>query len=132
MGNSLNLDNTRVRKTYFTVGESAHFQMGASFSLPLFITFSSAAFEDLPLSKQTVTTTTSNGKKGAQLKMITTTSEKSIGEDNGFLNTLDIPLNGHVVVSGFYNRSLRNRIDTAGFSLTFLLHKVPYGHERVR
>ena len=34
---------------------------------------------------------------------------------------LDIPLNRHITLSGFYNRSLRNKIDTAGFSLTFLL-----------
>ncbi len=64
----------------------------------------------------------SKGKKG---KQVTTSTQKSIGEDNGFNNTLNIPLNGHVMLSGFYNRSLRNKIDTAGLSLTFLLRAAP-------
>ena len=59
------------------------------------------------------------------MRVVTTTSSKSVGEDNGFLNTLDIPLSGHVTLSGFYNRSLRSHIDTAGFSFTFLLKAPP-------
>ena len=121
VGDSPNLVDSRVRKTYVDVGQNAHFQIGTSVQLPWSMTFSSDAYEELPLSTQTVTTTTTNGKKGKQLKVITTSSTKSVGEDNGFLNSLDIPLNGHITLSGFYNRSLRNKIDTAGFSFTFIL-----------
>lgn len=131
IGDSPNLDDTRVRKSYIDVGTNAHFQLGVNLQLPFNISFSSDAYEDLPLSTQTVTSTTTNGKKGKQLKVVTTTSSKSVGEDNGFINTLDIPLSRHVTLSGFYNRSLRNKIDTGGFSLTFLLRAPPRRRELV-
>ena len=121
IGDSPNLVDSRVKKSYVDVGENAHLQLGTSLQLPWSMTFSADAYEELPLGTQTVSTTTTNGKKGKELKTITTTSSKSVGEDNGFINSLDIPLNGHVTLSGFYNRSLRNHIDTAGFSLTFTL-----------
>jgi hypothetical protein len=117
--------DARVHKSYTDVGTNAHFQAGFNFSLPFDIDFETDAYEELPLSTQTVTSVTTNGKKGRQLKYITTSKEESIGEDNGFVNTLDIPLNGHVTLSGFYNRSLRGKMDTAGFSLTFLLRAPP-------
>ena len=132
IGDSPNLDDLRARRSYIVVGENAHFQAGLSFAFRRNITFTSDAYEDLPLASQTVTTTTTNGKKGRQLKTVTTTSQKGIGEDNGFLNTLDIPLNGHVTLSGIYNRSLRNKVDTPGFSLTFTLRKTPYAAEFAR
>jgi hypothetical protein len=113
-----NLTNSRVRKSYEVVGPSAHFQAGVDVSLPWKMEFETDAYEELPIGTQTVTSTTTKGKKG---KQVTTTSQESVGEDNGFTNALDIPLSRHVTLSGFYNRSLRNKIDTAGFSLTFLL-----------
>jgi hypothetical protein len=125
IGDSTSLTDTRIRKSYTDVGTNAHFQLGLGVSLPFNINFESDAYEDLPLGTQTVTSTTTNGKKGKQLKIITTSKQEGIGEDNGFINTLDIPLNGHVTLSGFYNRSLRNKIDTAGFSITILLRAPP-------
>lgn len=116
---SPNLTNTRVLKSYEVVGTSAHFQAGLDASLPWWnVDFESDAYEELPLGTQTVSSTTLKGKKG---KEITTYTEKSVGEDNGFNNTLNIPIKGHIMLSGFYNRSLRNKIDTAGVTLTFLL-----------
>jgi len=123
--NSPNLDDVRVHKSYEDVGTNAHFQAGFDFSLPFGMNFETNAYEELPLTTQTITSTTNNGKKGKQEKFYTVVSEKSIGEDNGFEDTLDIPLSGHVTLSGFYNRSLRNKIDTAGFSITFLLRAPP-------
>jgi hypothetical protein len=123
---SPNLISPTVHKTYTDTGTSAHFQFGFGISLPFNTYFETDAFEELPLAAQTVTSTTTNGKKGKQLKIITTTSQESIGEDNGFMNTLDIPLTKHVTLSGFYNRSLRNKIDTAGFSFTLQL-RAPKG-----
>lgn len=121
IGDSATLNNLRVRRDYVIVGKNAHFQAGMGVSLPFNMEFEADAYEDLPLATQTVTETSTNGKKGKQLRVMTTSSEESIGEDNGFLNTLDVPLSNHVTLSGFYNRSLRTKVDTAGFSLTFLL-----------
>ena len=125
---SPNLTNSRVLKSYEVVGTSAHFQAGLDASLPWWnIDFESDAYEELPLGTQTVTSTTIKGKKG---KQVTTTTQKSVGEDNGFNNTLNIPINGHITLSGFYNRSLRNKIDTAGLSFTFLLRAAPRPADR--
>lgn len=119
------LNDVRLKKSYTDVGTNAHFSLGLGLDLPLGASFHSEAYEDLPLASQTVTSTTTNGKKGKQLKTITTSRQVSIGEDNGFFNTLDVPLNRHVTLSGFYNRSLRNREDTAGVSITLLLRGTP-------
>lgn len=125
MTDASTLNDVRVKKSYTDVGTNAHFELGVNLDLPLGWSFSSNAYEDMPIGTQTVTSTTTNGKKGKQLKTITTSRQVSIGEDNGFTNTLDVPLNRHVTLSGFYNRSLRNRLDTAGVSLTFLLRGTP-------
>lgn len=120
LGDSSFLQDTRVRKSFTTVGTLAHFQAGASFDLPHHASFSANAYEELPVSGQTVYSTTGKGKK-----KVTTSTKQSLGEDNGFQTSLDIPLQPHLTLSGFYNRSLRNRTDTAGFSLTFLLKAPP-------
>ena len=122
IGDSSSLEDTRIRRSFTTVGELAHFQAGTSVSLPRNINFSADAYEDLPLAAQTVFSTTGKGRKKK-----TTATNEGAAEDNGFTNSLDIPLNGHVTLSGIYNRSLRNHIDTAGFSLTFLLKAPPKG-----
>ena len=87
---------------------------------PFHLEFEADAYEELPVAAQTLYSTTGSGKKKK-----TVATGKSIGEDNGFLNSLDIPLNGHVTLTGFYIRSLRSHIDTAGFTLTFLLKAPP-------
>ena len=122
IGDSSNIEDTRVRRSFTTVGELAHFQAGTSVSLPRNINFSADAYEDLPVSSQIVFSTTGKGRKKK-----TTATNEGAAEDNGFTNSLDIPLSGHVTLSGFYNRSLRNHIDTTGFSLTFLLKAPPKG-----
>lgn len=120
IGDSSSLEQTRVRKSYVAVGTMAHFQAGTSVDLPYRTSFSASAYEELPLAAQTIFSTTGRGKK-----KVTTATTKSVGEDNGFETSLDIPLNPHVTLSGFYNRSLRSHIDTAGFSFTFLLKAPP-------
>lgn len=116
-----NLLTPRVRKSYTVLGRSAHLQAGLGIDLPWNLNFETDAYEELPLSNATITTTTGKGKLGKQL----TSTTQGSGEDNGFTNELDIPLNPHVTLSGFYNRSLRNHEDTAGFTLTFLLRGAP-------
>ncbi len=121
IGDSSSLITSSIRKSFVAVGEQAHFQAGLSVSLPWFnADFSSEAYEDMPLSRQTVTTITNTGKKGT-VKLVKSTTQESIGEDNGFANTLDIPLSGHITLASFYNRSLLNHEDTVGFSFVYLL-----------
>jgi hypothetical protein len=120
IGDNSALVGARVLKSYLSVGTLAHFQAGASVDLPLHMDFEADAYEELPVAAQTLYSTTGKGRKK---KTVATNS--GIAEDNGFTNSLDIPLSGHVTLSGFYNRSLRSHIDTAGFTLTFLLKAPP-------
>ena len=117
---SSQLTTTRVRKDFTAVGTQAYFQAGTSVDLTHNLTFSADAYEDLPLSSETLYSTTGKGKK-----KVTTATNAGVAEDNGFLTSLDIPLTPHVTLSGFYNRSLRNKLDTAGFSFTFFLKAPP-------
>ncbi len=120
IGDSSSLVGARIRKSYISVGTLAHFQAGTSIELPFRMSFEADAYEELPIAGQTLYSTTGKGKK-----KVTTATGTSVAEDNGFNNSLDLPLSRHVTLSGFYNRSLRARIDTAGFSLTFLLKAPP-------
>jgi hypothetical protein len=119
IGDSSSAFGARARKSYVAVGTLAYFQAGTSVDLPLKMNFDAEAYEELPVASTTIYSTTGKGKK-----KVTTATSEGAAEDNGFNTSLDIPLVQHVVLSGFYSRSLRNKIDTAGFSLTFLL-RVP-------
>ena len=86
-GDSANLAHPRSRKSYTTIGYNAHTLIGSSIDLPLHLNFSADLYEDLPLTSTTINSTTGRGKK-----KITTTSSKSIGEDNGVETSLTLPL----------------------------------------
>ena len=119
-GDTSTLVNQRVLKSYVAVGPMAHFQAGTAVNLPLRMSFEADAYEELPLDKNLVYSTTGKGKK-----KVTTATNTDPAEDNGFLTSLDIPLSRHVTLSGFYNRSLRDHDDVGGFSFTFLLKAPP-------
>ncbi|WP_263368299.1 hypothetical protein [Edaphobacter bradus] len=74
----------------------------------------------MPLATATIYSTTGKGKKTT-----TTTPSASAAEDNGINTSLDIPLSGHLTVSGFFDHSIRSQYDVVGFSLTFLLKAPP-------
>ena len=119
-GDTSSLVNQRVVKSYVAVGPMAHFQAGTSVDLPWRTSFEADAYEELPLDKNLVYSTTGKGKK-----KVTTSTNLDPSEDSGFITSLDIPLNPHVTMSGFYSRSLRDHEDTGGFSFTFLLKAPP-------
>jgi hypothetical protein len=119
-GSTSNLVEQRVLKSYVAVGPMAHFQAGTSVSLPGNMNFEADAYEELPTAKNLVYSTTGKGKKA-----VTTATNVDPSEDNGFITSLDIPLTPHVTLSGFYNRSLRDHDDVAGFSFTFILKAPP-------
>jgi hypothetical protein len=120
IGDTSILVEQRVLKSYVAVGPMAHFQAGTLVELPRFMTFEADAYEELPLDKNIVYSTTFRGRK-----RITTATNTDPGEDNGFITSLDIPLSPHLTLSGFYNRSLRDHDDLGGFSLTWLLKAPP-------
>jgi len=115
-GDTSGLVDRRILKNYIAVGPMAHFQAGMCVDLPWTMSFEADMYEELPMAKNLVYSTTGKGKK-----KVTTVTNYDPGEDNGFLSSLDIPLSPHVTLSGFYNRSLRDHEDVGGFSLTFLL-----------
>jgi hypothetical protein len=115
-GDTSTLVDQRVRKNYVSVGPMAHFHAGFGFLLPHGMTFDAEVYEQLPLGKDLVYSTTGKGKK-----KVTTATNVGPAEDNGLLSSLDIPLSPHVTFSGFYNRSIRDADDVGGLSLTFLL-----------
>ncbi|HEV2646110.1 MAG TPA: hypothetical protein VGU46_07075 [Acidobacteriaceae bacterium] len=115
-GDTSNLVEQRVLKSYVAVGPMAHFQVGTLISLPKGMTFEADAYEQLPTAKSLVYSTTVKGKK-----KVTTATNIDPSEDNGFITSLDIPVTPHMTMSGFYSRSLRDHDDVAGFSFTFLL-----------
>jgi hypothetical protein len=119
-GDTSSLVEQRILKSYIAVGPMAHFQAGTAVDLPHSLTFEADAYEELPLAKNIVYSSTGKGKK-----KVTTSTNEDPGEDNGFITSLDIPLNPHLTLSGFYSRSLRDHNDVAGFSFTFLLKAPP-------
>ncbi len=125
IGDSSALVDARIRKSYTSVGTLAHFQAGTSVSFPFQVSFEADAYEELPVAAETLYSTTGKGKK-----KVTTAMNSGVAEDNGFSTSLDLPVNPHMTLSGFYNRSLRNKIDTAGLSITFFARAAPRASER--
>ncbi len=119
-GDTNSLVDQRIVQSYVAVGPLAHFQAGSAIFLPLHSSFEADAYEELPLAKDIVYSTTGKGKK-----RVRTSTNRDPAEDNGFIASLDIPLNPHTTLSGFYSRSLRDHDDIAGFSFTFLLKAPP-------
>ena len=83
------------------------------------MSFEADGYEQLPLNASTIFSVTGGGRKKANN---TTTSS---AEDNGLTLSLDAPLDGHMTLSGFYNRSFRAQDDVVGLSATFLLKASP-------
>jgi hypothetical protein len=119
-GDTSSLVDQRVRKSYVAVGPLANFQAGGGAALPHGLYFEADAYEELPLASDIVYSTTGKGKK-----RVRTSTNRGPAEDNGFITSLDIPVASHLTLSGFYDRSLRDSDDVAGFSMTFLLRPPP-------
>jgi hypothetical protein len=117
-GNSAGLFNSVVSKDYNSVGSLVHFQAGAIFWLSGRNYIQSLAYEQLPVGSQKIYTTLI-GLNG-QLDTVVTGIKQS--EDNGFTTQVGIPLTEHLILSGYYNRSLRQHIDTVSTGITYVLH----------
>ena len=54
-----------------------------------------------------------------------TVAGSSASEDNGITTSLGIPLTDHLTFSGYYNRSLRQHVDTVSTGITYVLRGSP-------
>jgi len=119
IGDSSELAERSITLNYNSLGTLAHFQAGTSINLFRNITFATDAYEQLPLGDQKIYQNIN--RRRTTVTVITGTN---LTEDNGFINSLDIPFNRHTVLSGYYSRSLRLRTDDAAVSITYTF-KVP-------
>ncbi len=115
IGDSTALANRLVTKDYTSLGPLAHFQLGAAFPLPLGASFQTNAYELLPIGDQKIYQSVT--RHGTQSLVVL---GRNVTEDNGFTNSLDIPLDPHTTLSGYYSRSLRQHDDIVSLSLTYV------------
>jgi hypothetical protein len=113
-GDSTTLVNRIVNKNYTSLGPLAHFQLGTNIDLFRGSSFEVDAYEQLPIGDQKIYGPSRNGKT-------TVVTGHNVTEDNGFINSIDIPLSDHFSVAGYYSRSLRLRTDTVAFGITYIL-----------
>jgi hypothetical protein len=113
-GDSSIFVNRTVTKNYTSLGPLAHFEVGLSVDLLHGISFESDAYEQLPIGDQKIYGPSRHGNA-------TVVKGHNVTEDNGFTNALDIPLNAHITLSGYYSRSLRIHTDTAAVGITCVL-----------
>jgi hypothetical protein len=142
-GNSSGLFNDLVVKDYNSVGGLAHFESGLVYWFPHRSYIEAVAYEQLPLGSQTVYRTVARGENGrAEFEgghaeedgggtppppppPPVATTVTTVSEDNGFTTFVGIPVTPHITVSGYYNRSLRQRLDTVSFGVTYVLRGAP-------
>jgi len=141
-GNSSGLFNDLVVKDYNSVGGLAHFESGLVYWFPHRSYLQAVAYEQLPLGSQTVYANVprdensraeddgSGGGEGGSgggnhPPPPVATTVTTVAEDNGFTAIAGIPLTWHVTLSGYYNRSLRQHLDTVSFGVTYVLRGKP-------
>ena len=117
-GDSSALVNRAVNKNYTSLGPISHFQIGLGIELLRGIAFESDVYEQLPIGDQKIYGPSRNGKA-------TVVTGHSVTEDNGFTNSLEIPINRHTTISSYYSRSLRLHIDNVAFGVTYVLRAPP-------
>jgi hypothetical protein len=114
VGDSSYLVNRLVSKNYTSLGPISHFQLGLGVELIRGISFETDAYENLPIGDQKIYGPSRHSKA-------TVVTGRSVTEDNGFTNFLEIPLDRHTSLSAYYSRSLRLRIDSAAFGVSYVL-----------
>lgn len=139
-GDSSGLFNDQVVKDYNSVGGLAHFESGLVYWFPRRTYLEAVAYEQLPLGSQTVYRTVARGEnrgggygraeddgpgggRGNPPPVATTVT--TVSEDNGFTMFLGVPLTRNIILNSYYNRSLRQRVDTVSVGMTYVLRGRP-------
>ncbi len=118
VGDSTMLVNRIVNKNYTSLGPISHFQIGLGVELLRGMSFETDAYEQLPIGDQKIYGPSRNGKA-------TVVTGYNVTEDNGFTNSLEVPLDRHTSLSAYYSRSLRLHIDSVAFGVTYVLRAPP-------
>jgi hypothetical protein len=113
-GDSSTLVNRTVIKHYTSLGPLAHFQAGFIVDLLRGASFQSDVYEQLPIGDQKI-------YGYSRRRKATVVTGHNVSEDNGFINSLDVPVNRHTTLSGYYSHSLRLRTDTAAIGVSYIL-----------
>ncbi|HMF64378.1 MAG TPA: hypothetical protein VK608_09845 [Edaphobacter sp.] len=117
-GDNTTLVNRILNRNYVSLGPLAHFQVGMGIDLFHGIGFETDIYEQLPLGDQKIYSAYRKSNP-------TVVTGYNVAEDNGVINALDIPLDSHTTLSGYYSRSLRRYTDTAGVGITYILRGTP-------
>ena len=127
IGDSSSLVSPLVQRDFTSLGPLAHFQAGMAFSLPLGASFGTSAYEQLPIGDQKIYQTVPRRGRNSGGTFVT---GRSVAEDNGFTNSLDIPLDTHTTLSGYYNRSLRLKDDVVAVGITYVFRNIKAAPEK--
>ena len=117
IGDSSGLFNRLVTSNYTSVGALAHFQEGVVFWLFGHNSIQSEAYEQIPIGNQTLYT--NPGPPGSS--GVTVVSGNGLGHDSGVTTSVAIPLTSNLTLSGYYNRSFEQNIDTVSMGITYVL-----------
>lgn len=124
IGNSSELSNRVVSRTYTAVGLQANFQAGGSIDLPWRLNLDIEGYEQLPIDLQNVFGTITK-KKTKQ-----TLAGAGTAEDNGISSELEFDLSDHLKLAASYTRSFIQGLDTAALGLTWTLRAPRSGSVR--
>jgi len=120
-GDSSGLFNRMVAHDYTSVGKLAHFQEGVAFWLFGRDSIQCVAYEQVPIGNQTLYT--NPGPPGSST--LTVVSGNGLGHDNGVTTSVGIPLTANLTLSGYYNRSFAQSLDTVSVGFTYVLRGRP-------
>jgi len=123
IGDSSGLANDLFLRDYNTLGALSHFQSGASFWICGRSLLQVDAYEQLPIGDQKIYSEFSNDARGADAAVeLPPAVTSGLSEDNGLTVSLGIPLASHVILGGYYNRSLRQKQDMVSMGVTYVWH----------
>lgn len=117
----------KIRSPYTTLGPLSHYKAGSMFDFLKVFTFEASAYEELPIGDQKVyarvtrLATLKSGRQVQRTRLVAT--GQGILEDNGLNGGLIIDLGTHVALTGVYQRSLRQSLDTVAFGVSYTLGK---------
>lgn len=127
MGDSSGLANNLLLRDYNSLGALAHFQTSASRWILGRALVQASAYEQLPIGDQKIYMEMAiRSMDSGQVFYMTQAEGNGISEDNGLTVSTGIPLSAHLMFSGYYNRSLRQRQDTVSLGVTYLWHNFSY------
>ncbi len=110
--------NNRFERSFGRFTPLAHFQVGIGVELSHGVGFETDVYEQLPIGDQKIYSAYRKNRP-------TVVTGYNVTEDNGIITALDIPIDRHTTLSGYYSRSLRRYTDTVAIGITYVLRGAP-------